>query len=122
LLRRALPLVLVLPSGCLENLHQEKYFAKLRAADPALADRVTDCRADIERQLDAAIAAEVDGPIASIGHWGESWGYVNTVVRDGVLFMRGRIRYDDRAAGRYGFAFRVGDDCTIEIVEREVHG
>ena len=34
-------------AGCLENLHQEKWFAKLRAADPVLFEGRSKSRAEL---------------------------------------------------------------------------
>ena len=107
-------------AGCLENLHQEKWFAKLRAADPVLFERVTRCRAEIERDLDAAISGRVSRDIEHVGHFGESWGYVNTVTEDGVLFMRGRVRFGEGRAASYAAAFRVDEACALEIAKLEV--
>jgi hypothetical protein len=108
-------------AGCLENLHQEKWFAKLEAADPALFERVTDCRSEIERGLDDAIANRLTREVERIGHFGESWLDVNTVIEDGVLLMRGRIRFVEGRDTSYSAAFRVNEGCALEIVRLKVY-
>jgi hypothetical protein len=117
---RALVFGLLATAGCLENLHQEKYFAKLAAADAALFERVDGCRDEIERELEAALTTGLAREVEHIGYFGETADYVNTVVDGDVLFMRGRIRFTEGKAARYFLAFRVHDGCGVQIEERRV--
>lgn len=107
-------------SGCLENLNQQKYFDKLKAASPVLAQRVETHRESIERQLRADLEAKSPAPVTHIGLWGESQDFVRRVSDGEQLFMRGRIFHPEGGASRYYLSFTIADDGTVEISDGRV--
>lgn len=118
---RALPLlVLLVASGCLDNLNQRKYFDKLEAGAPVLAERVQRHRASIERQLGEALRAKAPAEPTHIGYWGETWDVVRTVTDGERLFMRGRMFHAEGPASTYYLAFTVADDGTVEVLDGRV--
>lgn len=118
--RIAVVLALVVTSGCLENLNQQKYFDKLEAAAPGLAVRVQRHRSQIEQQLTQELGARAPAPPAHIGFWGETWDLVRTVTDGERMFMKGRIFYDDLPASTYALTFTVAEDGTVDVLEGQV--
>jgi hypothetical protein len=118
---RALPLlVLLVAAGCLDNLNQRKYFDKLEAGAPMLAERVQRHRASIERQLGEALRAQAPSEPTHVGYWGETWDVVRTVTDGERLFMRGRMFHAEGPASTYYLAFTVADDGAVEVLEGRV--
>ncbi|MEM7159986.1 MAG: hypothetical protein AAF799_44520 [Myxococcota bacterium] len=120
-LRVAGLLVVLATTGCLENLNQQKYFEKLEAADPSLAQRVRTHRESIERRLGEALAAESPDPIVHVGYWGETWDLVRRVTDGERLFMRGRLFHEGVPASTYYLSFTVADDGTVGDLDARVY-
>lgn len=118
--RSTLGVALLVATGCLENLNQQKYFDKLEAAAPALAVRVERHRTSIEQQLSATLGAQAPAPAAHIGFWGETWDLVRTVTDGERLFMKGRIFHDGAPASTYALTFTVAEDGTVSVLESQV--
>ncbi|MCA9707456.1 MAG: hypothetical protein KDK70_16510 [Myxococcales bacterium] len=121
-LRLAAGLALVLATGCLENLNQQKYFDKLEAASPGLAVRVERHRPRIEQQLRAVLEAQAPARATHIGLWGETWDLVRTVTDGERIFMKGRIFHDGRRASTYALSFTVAEDGTVDVLDGQVFG
>lgn len=117
---RAVLLLLLTASGCLDNLNQRKYFDKLEAAAPGLAVRVHRHRAAIEQQLDQALRAQAPAEPTHIGYWGETWDFVRTVTDGERLFMRGRMFHAEGPASTYYLAFTVAEDGSVEVLDGRV--
>lgn len=115
-------LAIVLFAGCLENLNQQKYFAKLHAASPELARRVEQHRDAIEQRLYAELEKSTPAPIEHVGFWGETQDFVRRVTDGEHLFMRGRIFHPQGRSSTYYLAFTVAEDGTVEIVDGRVFG
>lgn len=111
----------VLGTGCLENLNQQKYFEKARAADSRIADRLRQFQPKIEAQLDEAIRAACSSTPARITHWGEGWDFVRTVMRDDKLLMRGRVFFADAPAAPYFISFTVDNSATLAVEQVHVY-
>lgn len=117
---RVLLLVVLATTGCLENLNQRKYFDKLQAAAPGLAERVHRHRDGIEQQLGAALRGQAHAEPTHIGYWGETWDVVRTVTDGERLFMRGRLFHAQGPASSYYLAFTVADDGAVEVLDARV--
>ncbi len=119
--RAALLLAVLLGTGCLDNLNQQKYFDKLGAAAPSLAARVVQHREAIERQLVERLRADAPSGVTHIGLWGESWDLVRRVTDGEQIFMRGRVFYEQGPASTYYLAFRMAEGGTVIIDRSEVY-
>ncbi|MCH9687772.1 MAG: hypothetical protein K0V04_40455 [Deltaproteobacteria bacterium] len=114
-------LVLLLGTGCLENLNQAKYFDTLEISAPTLAQRVSRHRAAIEEAIEKDLVAKAPPGVIHVGLWGETWDLVRRVTDGEQLFMRGRIFHEQGAASTYYVAFTVSEDGAVSIRESNVY-
>lgn len=107
---------LVLPSGCLDNLNQKKFFDLLERGAPEQWKRVVKHRERVDAQLIAAIEDQVQHPAADIGLWGETWDTVRGVTHGDDVIMRGRIFHEGWPSSTYVLTFKVDEHGEVTVV------